>query len=96
MTFNTASTSASDFKTVKATAGNTLTANVIVFELATTLTPDDNFAGRSLESLGIHERVTLGASITPSGLTAADLGGIQWVQDPGGGTLTGANTAGVS
>ena len=94
VTFNTASTSATDFKTVKATAGNTLTANVIVFELAGTLTPDDNFSGHSVDSLGIHERVTLGANITPSDVTAAAIGGIQWVQDPGGGTLTGANTAG--
>ena len=35
------------------------------------------------------------AGITPSGLTAAQIGGIQWVQVSGNGTINGAGTDGT-
>ena len=88
VSFNTVSSSTSDFKTVTATSGNTKTANVIVLELTGTLTPNDNFSGRSLTSFGINEQITLGCTIAPSGVTASQVGGIQWVQDSGSGSIS--------
>jgi hypothetical protein len=90
VTFNTTSSSSSDFKTVIATDRNVVTANVIVLELTGTLTPDDAFTGRSTTNFGIHEHLTLSAGITPSGLSASQVGGIQWVQNAGSGTISAA------
>jgi hypothetical protein len=90
VTFNTTSSSASDFKTVIATSGNAVTANVVVFELTPQLTPNDNFTGRSLEKFGIHERITLGFSLNPTGLSASQIGGIRWQQNSGSGNLADA------
>jgi hypothetical protein len=94
VTFDTTSSSATDFKTVIATAGNVVSANVIVLELSGNLTPDDNFSGRSTTSFGVNEQMTLSVSITPSGLTALQVGGIEWVQS-GQGTF-GTQTDGVT
>lgn len=88
VTFSTASSSSSDYKTVIATAGNAVTVNVIVIQLTGQLTPDDNFSGRSATSFGVHEHVTLGATIAPSGVTASTVGGMQWVQTTGSGTIS--------
>ncbi len=87
VTFDSASTSATDYKTVVATAGNAKTANVIVIELAGTLTPDDPFTGRSQTSFGIHERLGLSCSITPSGISTSQIGGAEWIQVAGNGTI---------
>ncbi|HXM47985.1 MAG TPA: hypothetical protein VN956_08950 [Pyrinomonadaceae bacterium] len=88
VTFNTASSSTNDFKTVTASAGNAVTANIIVIELTGNLAPDDPFSGRSLTDFGIHERITLSASISPSGISVSQLGGLQWVQDAGNGIIS--------
>lgn len=77
VTFNTASSSTSDFKTVIATAGNSMTVNAIVYELTGTFTPEIVFTGRSLTRFGIEENITLGFTATPS-LTASQIGGLQW------------------
>jgi hypothetical protein len=95
VTFNTTSTSSTDFKTVIATGGVSVTINVVVIELTGQLTPDDNFTGRSTTRLGIHERVTLGFAVTPGGITSNDLGGIQWQKTSGDGNLTNNASDGV-
>jgi len=96
VTFNTLSTSTSDFQTVTATYGNKVTVNVIVFDLSGVLTPDDNFSGRSTERFGVHEHITLSSTITPPGITASQIGGIQWAQTSGNGTLSNALTDGTA
>jgi len=94
-TFSTVSSSPTNFKTVVATSGNSITVNVVVISLATQLTPEDNFSGRSLTSFGIHESVALSSSITPTGLTAQQVGGLQWSQNSGSGTLANPPTDGT-
>jgi len=59
------------------------------------LTPDDNFTGRSTTRFGIRERITLGSTITPSGITASQVGGMKWQQNSGNGTLVDATTNGT-
>lgn len=85
--FNTVSTSTSDFKTVTASSGNTRTVNVLVFDVTGVLTPADNFFGRSLSRFGVHESIALTSNVTPSGITAAQVGGLQFVQITGNGFL---------
>ncbi len=53
VTFNTASQSTGDFKTVTAQSGNTVTVNVVVYELNIVTTPRDNFPGRSGSDYGV-------------------------------------------
>lgn len=95
VTFNTVSSNTSDFKTVIATSGNSITVNVVVISLTTQLNPEDNFTGRSLTSFGIHESVSLSFSMTPTGLTAQQVGGLQWSQNSGSGTLANPPTDGT-
>ena len=88
MVFASASTSLTDNKTVVAKAGRTtLTANVLVYDFAPVLTPEDNFVGRSLTEFGVGERIRLSAFITPS-ITADQAGGLVWSITAGGGELT--------
>jgi hypothetical protein len=89
VTFNNASSSASDNKTVIATSGNSVTVNVIVYELNGVLTPANDFAGRSHIRFGIEEEIQLTFGSTPS-LTASQLGGLRWkitTTGTGNGTL---------
>ena len=58
--------------------GQTVTIRVIVFELTPTAVIADNFAGRSTTDLGVDERVALGFTTTPVGITAAQAGGLIW------------------
>jgi len=95
VTFNTTSTSSTDYKTVIATAGVSITVNVVVIELTGVLTPDDNFAGHSTTRFGIHEHLTLGFTVTPTGLTAEQIGGLQWQKTSGSGELANAPTNGT-
>ncbi|MCP4612639.1 MAG: hypothetical protein GY845_28400 [Planctomycetes bacterium] len=85
VTFSTLSTSTSDYKTVTAEcgSGNTVAANVIVFDFDGELTPDDPFTGRNMDKYGLEETVELDCSISPSGLTGSALGGLRW-KIPGG------------
>jgi hypothetical protein len=94
-TFNAVSSSTSDFKTVTATSGNTVTVNVIVFDLTGVLTPDDNFSGRSLVRFGIQELISLSFTPTPTGITASQVGGLQW-ELSGVGTLRDAGPNGTA
>lgn len=63
-----------------------------------TLTPEDNFAGRSTRDFGIGETILLGfrdddGSSTPD--RAQQLGGLRWELVSGGGTLAAYNNNGV-
>lgn len=96
VTFSTVSSSATDFKTVIATSGNSVTVNVIVYDLTGTFTPENNFSGRSLENFGIEEVVTLGFTATPS-VSVSQIGGLRWRivnTGTGNGTLS-ANDVGT-
>lgn len=94
VTFNTKSSSTSDFKAVVATAGNSMTVNVIVYELVNTFAPLDNFTGMSLTSYGLAEVVNLAFMASPT-VTATQAGGLQWkIAGSGGGSLTGVATDG--
>lgn len=88
VTFNTLSSSLSDYQTVTATCGNTYaTASVTVYDLTPTLTPEDNYSGRDLNNYGVCEYIDLNFQTTPSGITASEIGGLQWQQTSGSGTL---------
>lgn len=90
VTFSQASSSANDFKTVIATHGAPVTANVVVYDLTAVFTPENNFSGRSLGSFGVEELVTLGFTATPS-VTASQAGGLRWrivTTGTGNGTLS--------
>lgn len=49
----------------------------VIFDFGGTFTPDDNFTGRSQDRYGIAETAVLGVTITPQGITANDVGGLQ-------------------
>jgi hypothetical protein len=87
ITFNAVSTSTSDFKTVVATAGNSVTVNVIVYELTPVTTPRDNFSGRSATDYGLKELIDLSFTTSPN-VTAAQAGGLDWSKKSGVGTVT--------
>ena len=93
VTFSSASTSSSDYKTVTCTCGSTsITKNVIVYDLTPTVTPVDNFAGRDLSNFGVCEYLNLGYQIAPAGVTEYQIGGLQWELTSGGGSLSAGST----
>jgi hypothetical protein len=51
-----------------------------------TVTPEDNFAGRSMTKFGVGERVDLGFTTLPA-QTAASFGGLNWAVKSGPGTV---------
>lgn len=64
------------------------TLNLTVVAVNGVLTPDDNFAGRSKTNFGVAELIHLSFASSPS-RTAAQLGGLRWVQTSGpAGTLS--------
>lgn len=72
------------------------TAQGAIFDFVGTLTPSDNFSGRNQDKYGIAEVINLNATISPAGITPAEVGGLQWAIDSGVGTLsavTGGGTA---
>lgn len=73
LTFSTASTSTSDYKTVTAECGNTVTANVIVYWFQGIPVPDVIFEGRSYDQYGVEETVALAHTTYPSGITGLPL-----------------------
>jgi len=88
VTFNTLSSSLTDFKTVIAECGNTVTVNVIVYSLGRFHIPEDNFTGRALTTYGVRELMDIGFTTNPAGITAAQIGGLKWSQPAGNGDLT--------
>lgn len=87
VTFDTLSSSTTDYKTVTATCGNTVTANVIVYKWLNVTTPQDNFLGGSPSRYGVYEKVDLTCEIEPPGLTGTQVGGLRWSIQSGLGTL---------
>lgn len=85
--FPTISSSASDFFTVTAESGNTVTVNVIVYELQGILTPQDNFADRSQTRYGIAELIDLNYETTPA-LTTSQIGELTWEKVSGDGIIS--------
>lgn len=63
--------------------------NVAVYDFEGSIIPDDNFTGHSMTNMGISETAELGVAITPTGVRASDIGGLDWAAT-GVGTLTGA------
>jgi hypothetical protein len=96
VTFNTLSTSTSDYKTVTAECGNTVTANIIVFDFQGVLTPQDNFIGGSSTKYGVYEKVDLTCEIIPTGLTGTQVGGLRWEKASGVGTLSNITNNGTA
>jgi len=94
VTFNTLSSSTSDYKTVTAECGNTVTANVIVFNFEGVLTPDF-FSGRSQTNYGLEELVSLTFTTNPTGVTAAQAGELEW-SGTGSGTVSNAGNDGTA
>ena len=86
--FTTLSTTLTDYKTVTATCGNSMTANIIVYDLMGELTPDDNFAGRNLEKYGVEENVALSHTTTPAGIAGLPL---RWKKSSGKGSVSGSS-----
>jgi len=83
VTFNTESSSLTDYKTVTAgcmTSGTPTTVNVIVYDIAEefSIMPEDNFTGRSQTEYGLEELVYLQFCSIPEGATAAQAGGLKW------------------
>ena len=87
VTFSTVSSSTSDYKTVIASNGTPITVNVIVYELTGTLTPQDNFTGRSQVRYGVAEKVDLNFSTIPS-LTYQQIGELEWKRIMGSSQIT--------
>ncbi len=82
-------------QSVSARCDNAKTVTINVFTLQGRLTPMDNFAGRSQTRLGIAEVVSLDFATTPSGITASQIGGLNWKRVSGGGTLNAHPTIGT-
>lgn len=94
--FTTLSTSKTDYKTVTAECGNTVTVNVVCYRPTGTLTPDDNFDQRSQTKYGVAETVVLAVNIDPGGVTASEAGGLKWKKVLGVGTLTNVTNSGTA
>ncbi len=72
VTFGDKSQTCQDYKTVTVSCSSVppnppLTLNTIVYELNKNFIPGDNFAGRSYDSYGLAEDVTLGVTADPCG-----------------------------
>jgi hypothetical protein len=102
VTFSALSATNSTYKTVTAECGDTSApANVVVFDFDGKFTPADNCketaaSPRSTTQYGIGEQVTLGFTTTPTGVTAAQAGGLTWSKIGGIGDLTPAAGAGTA
>jgi len=87
VTFDTISTSLTDYKTVSVSEGNSnteKTVNVVVYDLTPKLILDDPFDGRSETRLGIGETAKLSYDVEPT-----DIGGLvlQYTKQSGDATL---------
>jgi hypothetical protein len=87
VTFNSLSSSTTDYKTVTAECGNTVSVNVIVFDFTGTLTPDVNFTSRSMSQYGVEETVSLSHTTDPSGITGLPF---EWEKFSGKGSVSGS------
>lgn len=75
--------------TVTAKCGNSeVTVAIRVYDLIPKLTPQDNFEGRDLDAYGVCELVDLSFETAPPGIKDYEIGGLKWVIESGGGTLS--------
>ena len=77
VTFNTVSSSPSDYKIVTASSGNTVSVNVVVYDITVVLKPTIELPNRSYVKFGIEEEVALSFTTAPE-VTAAQMGGLRW------------------
>ncbi len=87
VTFNTKSSNTTDFKTVTAKCGNTVTVNVIVYELTGYHVAVNYFPGRATTTYGVAEVVNLYFTVNPTGVTAGQMGNLLWSKVAGEGTI---------
>jgi len=95
VTFNTLSTSTSDYKTVTATCDNTVTVNVIVYQLTGKHVAQDNFSGRASTTYGVAEVTDLSFTVSPTGISASQMGGLSWEAVTANGTIANSGTSGT-
>ncbi|MHC4444286.1 MAG: hypothetical protein ACYTF1_17745 [Planctomycetota bacterium] len=95
VTFNTLSSSTSDKKTVTAKCGNTAKANVIVYQLTGVHGAQDYFTGRSSIKYGVAEIADLSFTVSPTGVTASQMGGLLWEKVSANGTISNTGTGGI-
>jgi hypothetical protein len=86
VTFNSVSSSPTDYKTVIASNGTPVSINVVVYELGPFFTPQDPFTGRSLVKFGLEEQVAISYVSTPE-LKQSWIGGMRWSIQTGTGQL---------
>jgi len=96
VTFSTLSSSLTDYKTVTATCGNTITIYVIVFDFDGVFTPYDDFDGRHTMYYGIEEKVGLSFETDPWSVTAGQAGGLKWTKGSGPGKVSNAGNDGLA
>ena len=82
-------------KTVTAECGNTVSANVKVYELTGVHVAQDFFAGRNTTKYGVAEVADLSFTVDPAGISAAQMGGLEWSVAGGGGTVANTGTTGA-
>ncbi len=82
--FSTASTSLTNYMPVTATCGSSVTVNAVVYTLASALSPQDDFVGRSYTTYGLGETINLSFQSVPA-VSSANIGGLQWFLNSGGG-----------
>jgi len=87
--FSSVSSSLTDYATVTATAGQSVvTVNVIVYSLTPTVSYyDTSVLNHSTTNIGVGERIDLGFTAVPAGITASDIGSMTWTNSPVKGTL---------
>jgi len=95
VTFYSMSSSTSDYKTITAKCGNTVTENIIVYHFVGDFTPSDDFSGRSDIKYGLEEIVALDFIIDPTGVSASQAGGLEWTKT-GVGDISSAGNDGTA
>lgn len=95
VTFYSMSSSTSDYKTITAECGNTVTENIIVYHFVGDFTPSDDFSGRSHIKYGLEETVALDFIIDPTGVSASQAGGLEWTKT-GVGDISNAGNDGTA
>ncbi len=86
VTFTGESSSSTDYQTVTAECGNTITVNVIVYNFYGTVS-FKHFAGRSDVRLGVYEKAVCHSGVYTTGVTVEEIGGLLW-DKTGSGTLS--------
>jgi hypothetical protein len=83
ITFNVKGT-----KTVTAECGNTVSINVVVYELGAHHVAQDYFTGRDTVKYGVGEKADLWWTVDPAGISAIQIGGLGWSKAMGDGSVS--------